>query len=110
VRRRPRAEVEAIALVSEALFELGQMERSADDLRIVGLAQAIGALELGAFEAVPALMARSRTEDVTLPAGLDRAHAIVRALAVEHLRARFLHLAAGGGATAALVAHPPSSH
>lgn len=81
------------------MLELSQLERSVDDLQIVGLAQAIGALELGAYEAVPQLTAKSRTEDVALPVGLDRAHMIVRALALEHLRARFLHLAAGSRLT-----------
>jgi hypothetical protein len=109
-RRRSSAEAAAIALVSEALLELVHLPGGADDLRIVGLAQAIGALELGAYDSVQELTARSRTEGVSLPAGMDRAHTIVRALALEHLRERFLKVAARRRLADERFVRPPPTH
>ena len=100
-RKRSSAEIEAIALISQGLLELERLKWAADDVSIASLAQAIDALELGAYDSARRLAGQARTEHIQPPDTSDRAHAIVQALALDHLKARFLRLAARGGAAAA---------
>jgi hypothetical protein len=93
-RTRSAAEIEAIASVSQSLLAL---ERAAGlaDAQIAALAQAIDAMELGAFDTARALAAQSLLrQDAEVAVG--PAHVLVQGLALEYLSQKFMRLAAGG--------------
>lgn len=108
-RKRPDAEIEAIALISQALIELERLKWAAEDASIAALAQAVDALELGAHEQARRLARRSLAEHTGAPDTPDRARTIVQALALDQLRARFLRLVAGGAAPGALRPDVPAA-
>ncbi len=94
-RQKSAAEIEAVSRVADCLFELERREVLADE-QLLLLAQAIDALELGAFEAAVPLTDRARAAgpapgDVAAQGG--RARALVQGLALKHLRGKLLRLA-----------------
>lgn len=94
-RQKSAAEIEAVSRVADCLFELERREVLADE-QILLLAQAIDALELGAFEAAAPLTDQARAagpQPVDLAGPRDRARALVQGLALKHLRGKFLRLA-----------------
>lgn len=109
VERRRRAkspeEIEAIAIVSQSLLAL---ERAAGraDVQIVALAEAIDAVELGAFDAARGLAARSLLRH-DAEVAVARAHIVVQELALAHLSHKFTRLAAGDGERGRELRPPP---
>jgi hypothetical protein len=99
------AEIEAIASVSQSLLAL---ERAAGlaDAQLVALAQAIDAMELGAFDAARALAAQSLLRQ-DAEVAVARAHIVVQELALAHLSHKFMRLAAGDGERGRELRPPP---
>jgi hypothetical protein len=94
-RQKSAAEIEAVSRVADCLFDLERRD-VLTDAQIVLLAQAIDALELGAFEAAPPLTDQARAAEAApgaVAGPRDRARALVQGLALKHLRGKFLRLA-----------------
>ena len=94
-RKAPRSprEIEAVSLIADCLFDLERREH-VTDAQIVLLAKAIDALELGAYEAAAPLTGEARLPPrADAIARIDRGHALVQSLALNHLRSKFMRLA-----------------
>lgn len=90
---RSQPEIEAVSLIADCLLDLERRER-VTDAQILLLAKAIDALELGAYEAAAPLTGEARLpQRAEALARVDRAHALVQTMALDHLRAKFLRLA-----------------
>jgi hypothetical protein len=97
-RQKSAAEIEAVSRIADCLLDLERRD-ARSDRQIQFLAQAVDALELGAFEAVSPLTDEARAAPPGAPTAAppDRAHALVQGLALDHLRRKFLRLVAGTG-------------
>ena len=94
-RQKTAAEIEAHSSVADCLFDFERRDMLTDE-QILLLAQAIDALELGAFEAAPPLTDQARAAGPAPGAAAgtrDRARALVQELALKHLRGKFLRFA-----------------
>lgn len=95
-RRRSSVEVEAVSRIADCLMDF-ERRGATSDRQIQCLAQALDALELGAFDAVSPLTDEALAAASAPNPPADRAHALVQGLALDHLRRKFLRLVAGSG-------------